>query len=665
MDPWLPGPPASVQSQTPRLSLWSKDDFSAIILLALCLWVGIGAMSASAFAASSDMAVKDLELQARVAKAKLAQGVIDGLGDDYAGVWFEPAAAKFHIGVISAASSRIVRQLAGQAGLAAAVVVTPVRSTWAELIAAQDEWNRRLAPMLVSDEATTGIEPEHNAISVILSSSVSAPERATLIDEAANARVNVLIKVEPTSKLGWARAAKKTCEAPFTIGSAFCEEAITAGVGIGVESTVPICTAGPELIEGNETWMLTAGHCFGGETGGEGFLNTKVTSAYPAGTLKLVGKTGTRYYNKKRDMSEVRVLSAAEGGFFAEALPTPVPALVTEWVKSPKTPQAVEGLEEAMRGQKVCKEGMITAEKCGEVLEVNVLTSAEHTFVISACGKEGDSGGPVYTEETYLMLGISIAAKKECPEAGAKMAVEPLKGFPGAVEFGILGTFTGQSLLTKANETRPSLAILPAKATFTVKSTAGENMRLETLGGKKIECRKDTGSGEVVSGRLGSLELKWTECEEPTLKTKCTGLGDTFGNITVKAEFHLRHLLPASEGVDLLALVGHVHFTCLGVLFLMLGCVASGDILDKSGGVSVVNKLLSSLFLNILQEKGDGKVVSVDTDNGLGMENCELKIAEGTSGTYESAGQLGSGTIETCKSAGVECTFLIDLTGTP
>jgi hypothetical protein len=432
----------------------------ATTVLALCLAAAVAVtaialMSASAFAASPDMEAKALVLQNRVAETKLGSKVIDALGDAYAGVWFEPATAQFHVGVTSAASSQVVMRLAEQAGLAADVVATPVRSTWAELIATQDEWNKKLARLLASDDATTGLKPERNAVSVILSSSVPAPERATLKDDAARAAVNVLIIVEPSPKLGWAQAAKKTCEAAFTSGKAYCEEAITAGVGIGVESLEPICTAGPELIEGNETWMLTAGHCLGGETGGEGFIKKEVTSAYLAGGLKLIGNAGTRYYNKERDMGELRVLSNAEGGFFAEPLPTPVPALVTEWVKSPKTPHAVEGIEEAIEKQKVCKQGMISGEKCGEVLEVNVTTSAEHTFVASACGEKGDSGGPVYIEGAYLMTGITISINKKCGEAGAKTAFEPLKGFVGFVNFGILGTFAGQSLLTKANETRP------------------------------------------------------------------------------------------------------------------------------------------------------------------------------------------------------------------
>jgi hypothetical protein len=589
-----PGSPAA-PSHTSRLSLSPKDGLRATIVLALCLAAAaaIAAMSASAFAASPDMEAKALVLQSRVAETKLGRKVIDALGDAYAGVWFEPAAAQFHVGVTSAASSRVVTRLAEQAGLAADVVATPVRSTWADLIAAQGEWNRRLARLLVSDDATTGLKPGRNAVSVILSSSISAPERAMLKDDAADAGVNVVVRVEPSPKLGWVHAAKKTCEAAFTSGSAFCEEAITAGVGIGIESVQPECTAGPELIEGNETWMLTAGHCLGGATEGVGFLNTEVTSAYPAGALKLLGKEGTRYNNIKRDMGEVRVLSGAEGGFFAEALPTPVPALVTEWVKSPKTPHAVEGIEEAIEKQKVCKQGMKSGERCGEVREVNVTTSAEHTFVASACGEKGDSGGPVYIEGKYEMMGITISIKNKCGEAGAQTAFEPLKGFPQFEELGILGTFAGQSLLTTANEKRPTnkldVSLLP-----------GEKypLSVQLSDDGKTPTQLEATNGNTLAGKGVSLSLKLSELgssgtfESILLNvakssTKCSTSGAAEGEVKTKGEWHLVPITTAPLVPGIAFLFEEVKITCGKVKVNVKGCALAAS--DAAEGKDVTS----------------------------------------------------------------------------
>jgi hypothetical protein len=214
-----------------------------------------------------------------------------------------------------------------------------------------------------------------------------------------------------------------------------------------------------------------------------------------------------------------------------------------------------------------------------------------------------------------------------------------------------------------------TLEILPAKAKFTFESKAGEATILRTLGGKKVECEKVTGTAEATSARLGPVEFKFVGCKEPATSVSCTGLEDAeSGHITVKAEFHIRHLLNgAANGVSLMILVGHVHFTCLIILFLVLGSVCSDDILNMSGGEPADNKLLSSFFVSFLDsgtlEKptGDPKVTEVDTDNSLEMAKCELLTKEGTSAEklYETSSQLGSGTMKPTTG-----TALIDLSGT-
>jgi len=203
---------------------------------------------------------------------------------------------------------------------------------------------------------------------------------------------------------------------------------------------------------------------------------------------------------------------------------------------------------------------------------------------------------------------------------------------------------------------------LPEKVTFTFKSSG--SLRLETLGGKGVDCTSLTGHGEFTSERLGIAEFKFTECKEPSIGITCTGLSDTTGNVTVAASFHTRHLLPASEGVDVATLISSVHFSCLGVLFTDSGCQASMDLLTTSGGENIVGKLRSSVFIDYLQERGDQKPTSIDTDNGLAMEVCEL-ITKQESGTGESSGLLDSGTIEKFEVNGKSATELVDLTGTP
>jgi streptogrisin C len=406
---------------------------------------------------SAARASQAIGLQIEVAKTGLAAKVADALADSYAGVWFDPAAAKFHIGVTSNASKRVAERIAAKVGFAADVVVTSVRSTWDELIAAQERLKEMLAEPLAAGEATTGIDPSRNAVSIALSSSVSSRERPELERSAVAAGVNVSIDVSPPLLLRSQKDAKKNCESTFVSGKAYCEETITSGVKMSTG-----CTAGPMLIEGSETYMVTSGHCFGEMSLAHGEVKEVVTSQYVAGAQLEIGKEGEWYYEKERDMAIVKVNRAAKN--FTEPMPNPVPALVAEWEKSPKTPHAVEGEEEAIGGQMVCHEGQTTGEKCGEVTALNVEDAGvEHLVEASACAELGDSGGPYFMRTLtgeILIEGIH-ASSNQCLEPFLAY-FEPLRDLLGFPERGILKTF-GKELLTTGNELRTAETTLSAE----------------------------------------------------------------------------------------------------------------------------------------------------------------------------------------------------------
>ena len=460
---------------------------AAVALGIAALAAALGVMSASAFAARSEMealtrqgisrahAERALSLQQRVAETKLASKIRAALGDAYAGVWFEPVAAKFYAGVTSTASRQAVMRLASDAGLADDVVATPVRSTLKALIAAQRKWNKRLASLMANGDVGTAIAPQTNAVQVRLSTSVSPSERAAIENAAAKAHVNTIVSVEQSPKLRVVQEAKKTCEKAFTPFNAFCEEAITAGVGIRKPGGTKVeCTAGPELISVVVTFMLTAGHCIELKATletGEVFANKEVASAFPSEfpifeEFHEIGKEGKRYWTKERDMAEVVVVPHGQGGNFAEPVPTPVPALVTEWNASPEKPHAVEGVEEAVEGEIVCHEGAATGEQCGKIVALYVTNGfTENLVETGACSAGGDSGGPYFmiVSTKLLMLGVHIGkptpATPSCGQAGIPRTVfEPLVGLFGAEQFGILNTFAGQPLLTTANENRAKSA---------------------------------------------------------------------------------------------------------------------------------------------------------------------------------------------------------------
>jgi hypothetical protein len=228
------------------------------------------------------------------------------------------------------------------------------------------------------------------------------------------------------------------------------------------------------------------------------------------------------------------------------------------------------------------------------------------------------------------------------------------------------GAILAASIAVAAASQAAEFRALPEKLKFSYK--ANEATEFIDLGLQKLRCAAATGTGAFTSERLGTIELKLTNCEDPTFKFPCMGLGDTTaGNVTIKAEFHLRHLLLNNTpgDVSLMLLLGTVHINCNVVLLLISGSVCSDDVLTEKGGLNVINLLRSTAFMDFLQTGGDAVVTSVDTDNSLAMEECKMEVKE-DSGASESGAVLSEGTLEKFQNAkGEAVTGLIDLSGTP
>jgi hypothetical protein len=498
---------------------------------------------------SPTRASQALNLQGRVEEAHLPLRIETALGDAYAGVWFDNAVAKFDVGVTSIASRQAVGHAVARTGLTGEVVEIPVRSSWRALMGVQEQWNKKLAKLLASGDASTGIEVPHNAVMVRLSSAISSHERSVLKHEAAAASVNVVVSVASSPSIGIGREA--ACEKAFVTKKARCEKTIVAGVGWScnvvpatevceagaVNPSAAQCSAGPMLIEGNETYMLTAGHCFGegNPTAGTQFAATKVTAEYPEEVgQKEIGKEGIWYQNAERDIAEVKVV---RGGSFAGALPTPVPALMAEWAIEPAKPHAVEG-EQAVTAtplQMVCREGMTSGERCGEVRAVNVTFLGTSRLVeTTACGEPGDSGGPYVlgteaAKAPLLMMGTLVSGKEPvCPPgANTRTYFEPLLNLPGLQNFSILSTFRSrnQRLLTSRNERRQAAGTgkakfngLPTSKKVTITGIGSEL----TNASVKVVCSSSLGEGEASTEAVGKMSIIFNSCEGEKGSEACT-----------------------------------------------------------------------------------------------------------------------------------------------
>jgi hypothetical protein len=524
-----------------------------------------------------------LRLQSRVAETQLVDKVETALAGAYAGVWFEPAAAKLHVGVTSNASRQTVASVVAKAGLGAEVTETPVRSTRPALLAEQRGWDARLARLLAPGEVMTAIDPQRDAVVVKLSSSVPSPQRTALEGVAASAHVNVFIRVVPPSAV---RIEPKgtTCEFASTWAEAthyaWCEKTITSGVAI--ESKKERCTAGPMLIKGTKTFVLTAGHCVV-EGVGEEWKSEWPNPMPPRNKegTKTLGKVTAETESNEFDIAEIEVERTSE---FVSPLPTPVPALIADWGNwvgytgnppkgKPLEPKAIApGLQfesRAVSGESPpvtkfadCHEGKTSGEQCGEVLMENVVkpnpraneVETENLVEDSACAEKGDSGGPFfhYGESNKIFIeGTMVGGKTgACNATGTGGTATPNFFEPMKT---ILKLYKGQRLLTTANQLRkPRLKRPGGGAPLTKKaytSSIGAST-IETVAGSKLTCTGGSGKGEASAESSGTVKLTLTGCE--AFGNKCHTSGAVDGEVVLSANYKLAFTDGTADEVGLL-----------------------------------------------------------------------------------------------------------------
>jgi streptogrisin C len=335
-----------------------------------------------------------IRVQGEIAQAGLASKIEAAMASTYAGMWFEPATAQLHIGVTSPASRHTAERVVARTGLTANVTETPVRSTWAQLLAMQKQWNRRLANLFAREEAQTAIAPQSNSVAVSLGSLVSSPERAAIKQAASTANANIEVNVVSSPKLNIELESTPTTCNKFAREEAYCNKTITSGVTIQSETGVA-CTAGPMAIpraSKNETYLLTAGHCVT-----KGGIGSKWFAFNQAGTKQAIGPVAEFVRSTKADIGAIQI---ANPGYWVETKDDdPVYADTSEWsTKNPETSYPVEGERQPMVGNTDCHEGQTTGQSCGVITKLNAeggnLSTVGLVEVGGTIGEAGDSGGP-------------------------------------------------------------------------------------------------------------------------------------------------------------------------------------------------------------------------------------------------------------------------------
>lgn len=435
----------------------------ALLLAAFAYSAAQGSTASAIGEAPADRSPEAAEAEAALTRTGLASRMDAALGNAFGGIWFEPATAQVHVGVTSAASRRGAEALAAKAGLAATVTETPVRSTWAQLEAAQDRWDSRLGDLLSQGEVATALAADYNAVEVELASTVSPARRATLERESANDSVNVLIDAAPYPHL---RVEAQARCVKFEKTKAFCDPTIVGGVSIdgevvgGKRST---CTGGPAVIlaepattaDATKTYILTAGHCIAkdGGTGKSWFAYNKEGEEKGE---KEIGPSIT-FLNAATDVGVIEVTTK----YWAKAEDPPVVPVIASWNKAAES-NVFPVIEKRtpVKNTNSCISGQMTGTACGEIIKTDQTIEVEEVVtenlieVKGVTTEQGDSGAPWFAEKQF---------KEATPKAYVEGTHVGTKGETGNPVFQSLDTSFAElnnlkglnlKLLTEANQKR-------------------------------------------------------------------------------------------------------------------------------------------------------------------------------------------------------------------
>ncbi len=469
-----------------------------------------------------------IDAQSEVARADLVGKAEAALGEAYGGAWFEPETALLHIGVTAAVDRRTAETVISETGVAAAVVTT-VRSTWTQLLAAQRQWHDKLAGLLAHQQVKTALDPQANAVIVTLSSEVPASERAALEAAASASNVRMLIEVVPASHLSF-QPSNGTCKA-FTKNEAFCSKPLASGVSIEAQTKQGRCTSGPLATgkdgERGRTFALTAGHCISYQ-GGNGqnwaaFTTAGAKSVFGPAIASVYGQGNGDYAN----------ILIEQPGNWSEPGNIPVFALTAQWKATASTISfPIKGEQTPTVGFQDCHEGQTTGQSCGQIkaLQAEVPYGDGVTVVGMVENKGanlngGDSGGPfLFIESNNEVLMEGILSGGENGRQGAVIFFTPLQTALKAQNL---------ELLTTANETRRGpywrvggarLSSGTKQINLQVKGTS--SLKSKVVGvAATVECGFATSEGAALEGN-GPAQgqdkgaLKFSECKVLT-PTKC------------------------------------------------------------------------------------------------------------------------------------------------
>jgi hypothetical protein len=472
------------------------------------------------------------DVEARIARTGLAGRLEAALGDDFGGAWFVPSTARLHVGATSPANRSSAETVAAEAGMAGNVTVTSVRSSWAELEAAQERLNRHLADLFSRGEVRTSVAADRNSVVIGLGRDVPASRRSELARESAAVGVDVSIETAPTPRL--IGRPKARC-AKHEEKKAYCDKPIAAGVRIEAKNGYG-CTAGPAVFnkdrsaaaKATETFILTAGHCVtnGGGKGAEWSAFNKEGGKKPIGNA-------VDFLHEKAVKYDVAVIKVDNPGEWVNVGNVPVSPTIVPWKDEEPEPFAVTAQGgKPIPGTEVCFSGQVKGTGCTKVKETEVTeffktgTTIEKLVEVEGAPTGfGDSGSPWFnkgnTGEVYGTLVGETEGKNDVFQLLAT-SFEKLKAERGL----------DLELLTNANQRRHG-NFKAGKYPVTIHgaTTAGEKLQTEA---GTVECKQDSYHG-TLAAESSTLTLT------PLYKT-CTAFGFAAATVETEGCTHVLHV---------------------------------------------------------------------------------------------------------------------------
>ncbi len=403
-------------------------------LLALAVTM-IGAASASAsvsplevseyretFEVSKAEAEENLETQSDATAAELPSQIESRLGSSYAGIWFDNETGEYVVPLLSDAAGAGVASEFAEADLGAEQFrTTPAQFSWADLEAAQEGLNKALVSQIEKGMVQTSVDPRTNSVVIKLASDVPADEEADVRQAAAEASVEVDVRASGLEKL---EAKLEACKDPF------CDAPLRGGVAIYPPGFPEAeCTAAfPAVGTNGDRYLLTAGHCVHQTgVGTPTYLNW--TSADSSLQAHEIGSATQWASGGATEWAKIK----ANGSWWDSGS---WPAQIAYWGTAKVGPSgeflgkgapvdlnyAITGQGTNVKGNFVCRSGIMTGSSCGFIEATNVTYNAPGGPInnlvelggAGVCSIPGDSGAPYFSGHSALGIHVGSSESKAC-----------------------------------------------------------------------------------------------------------------------------------------------------------------------------------------------------------------------------------------------------------